>query len=94
VPNLTLLCEVLLILSPLGILLLLAGPKIRLTIGPASARGRLLATVFLFLIMIAAGIGEFMTEQRFHIYNAVMMLAIAGIVAARVIRYFKAGHGT
>jgi len=88
--NIRLVLEAILILSPLGILLLVAAPRIRASVGLVSARGQLLMMLALLGLMIIAGIGSFLTVGRLHTYNAVMMLAAVGIVAARVVSYLKA----
>jgi hypothetical protein len=75
-----------LLLLPVGLLLLLAVPKIRSAVH-ISQQTNLLLSLVLFAIVSAAVIAQTLTEGRFLLYDTVALAGVAGIV---IVRYLKA----
>jgi peptidoglycan/LPS O-acetylase OafA/YrhL len=80
---------VILFLLPVGILLFLAVPRIRTAVHISQQRQVLLSLVFL-TIMVGAVTAQTFTEGRFLFYETVGTACMAGVVAVRVGKYFKA----
>jgi hypothetical protein len=77
---------IMLFLLPIGVLLLLAVPKIRATVH-ISRRAQLLLSITFLAIMVIAFVAQTVTEGHFLLYETVVLVGMCTFVAVRIERY-------